>query len=79
MNRFEKEGKNMKKPKSAFISNRLGVSYVIPFVSITITTIALVLVASSYSIPSSLCVAAYLLMYYFSIFRNPKRGGSANW
>jgi len=39
----------MKKPKIPFLFNRLGVSYTISAVIITVTTIALVVVASSYA------------------------------
>jgi len=39
----------MKKPKFLFLSNRLGASYAISAVIITVTTITLVLVASSYA------------------------------
>ena len=77
--RFEDEGRHMKKPKIACLSNRLGVSYAISAVIIPITTINRVLVASSYAISGGLCVAAYLLMFCFCISGKRKRGGSANW
>ena len=77
--RFEDEGMYMKKPKIALLSSRLGVSYAISAVIIAITTITLVLVASSYAISGGLCVAAYLFMFCFCISRKRERGGSAKW